>query len=62
MNIKSYTGNYYFKKRLFGGFDLFVEVIATTTDDYIFSESPEYTTYIKANEAKISSNFKLVLK
>lgn len=62
MNIKSYTGNYYFKQKIFGGFNLYVEVIATNTDWYDMSESPEFKTFIKANNNIINSNFKLVLK
>ena len=62
MNIRSYTGNYYFKSRLLGGFNLYVEVVATVTDWNDCSESPEFMTYIKADNNIINSHFKLIIK
>lgn len=62
MNIKKYTGNYYFRSKVFGGLTLFVEVVATYTCWNDCSEGPEFTTYIKANNNIINSHFKLIPK
>ncbi len=62
INIKEYTGNYYFKKKVFGGFDIYVEIIGTTTQPEDCSESPEFTTFIKADESILNSKFKLTKK
>ena len=59
MNIKEYTGNYYFSPLFFGGFNIYVEVIATYTCPHDLTESPEFNTFIKADLSTLSSNFKL---
>lgn len=62
LEIVRYTGKCYFKKRIFGGFDIFVEVVAVREDMQDFSKSPEFTTYIKANERMLNSRIGLVIK
>ena len=50
MNVKRYTGKYYYKDRWLRKPRLYVEVIATSTCPYSFSESPEHSIFIKATQ------------
>lgn len=42
------TGNYYLKRRFFGGYDLMVEVIIRMQSEDDFSFGPEFNKYVKA--------------
>ena len=59
MNIKKYTGRYYFKKKFWGGYYIYVEVVYTYYD-ILGDESPEYVRFIKASDEDLI-NFKLKL-
>lgn len=50
MEIVKLTGNYYLKKRFFGGYNIMVEVVGRYFCERGFSYSPEFTTYIKATD------------
>ena len=60
MNIIKYTGKHYFKRKFFGGFDIYVEVIYTY-NDLMGEESPQFSMFVKADEQDLS-NFQLVIK
>ena len=61
MEIIRLTGNYYLKKRFFGGYNIMVEVVGRYSCEMDFSYSPEFTTYIKAtSEHLIELNIKTV--
>lgn len=50
MEIVKLTGNYYLKKRFFGGYNIMVEVVGRYFCEQDFSYSSEFKTYIKATD------------
>ena len=61
MEIVRLTGNYYLKKRFFGGYNVMVEVVGRYFCERDFSYSLEFKTYIKASsEHLIELNIKTV--
>jgi hypothetical protein len=50
MDNRRLTGKWYLKKKFFG-FDVMVETIQTTTCDFDFSTSPEFTRWEKAKQS-----------
>mgnify|MGYP001156484136 FL=1 len=61
MEIVKLTGNYYLKKRFFGGYNIMVEVVGRYFCERDFSYSPEFKTYIKAtDEHLIELNVKII--
>ena len=60
MEVINLTGNYYLKKRFFGGYNVMVEVVGKYFCTNDFSYSPEFTTHIKAtSEHLVELNIKI---
>ena len=53
MEVVKLTGNYYLKKRFFGGYNIMVEVVGRYFCEHDFTYSPEFTTYVEATDEQL---------
>lgn len=53
LHLSRYTGNYYFRKRLFGGFDIMIEAVSYYVDQD-GTGSPNFIHYRKATESDLA--------
>lgn len=51
--MRNLTGNWYLKKRFWGGYKVMVQYKDSSTCSVTFDEGPEYTTYDEARPEEI---------
>lgn len=47
LEVKRYTGEYYIKLKLFGGYNIYAEAECTYISEHDFTESPIFYRYLK---------------